>query len=58
MRDANFGLEGGCNTVYWLSEVPSALQEALTTNNQTPYASVFLATREGPVVLDVPPATA
>lgn len=57
LRDANFGLGGGYNTVYWLSEVPTALQEALTPNNQTPYASIHLDTRGGPVVLEVPPAT-
>lgn len=58
MRDANFSLGGGFNTVYWLSEVPTALQEALTPNNQTPYASIFLTTKDGPVILDIPPATA
>jgi hypothetical protein len=57
LRDAHFSLGGGYNTVYTISEVPTALQEALTPNNQTPYASVFLDTRDGPVVLDVPPAT-
>jgi hypothetical protein len=57
MRDANFSLGGGYNTVYWLSKPPTALQEAITANNQTPYASIFLNTKEGPVVLDVPPAS-
>jgi hypothetical protein len=57
MRDGNFSLGGGFNTVYWLSEPPTALQEALTANNQTPYAAVFLTTKNGPVILDVPPAT-
>lgn len=57
MREGNFGLGGGFNTVYWLSEVPTAQQEAVTANNQTPYASVFLTTNDGPVVLEVPPAT-
>jgi len=58
MRDANFSLGGGYNTIYWLSQVPTALQEAITANNQTPYASIFINTKEGPVILDVPPATA
>ena len=57
MREANFGLGGGYNTVYWLSKPPTALQEALTPNNQTPYCVVFLDTRGGAVVLDVPPAS-
>ena len=57
MRNANFALGGGYNTIYWLSQPPSALQEALTANNQTPYATVFLNTKEGPVVLDIPPAS-
>jgi len=57
MRDANFGLGGSYNTVYWLSAPPTALTETLTANNQTPYASVFLNTQDGPVVLDIPPAS-
>ncbi len=57
MRDGNFSLGGGFNTVYWLSETPTALQEAVTANNQTPYAVIFLTTKDGPVILEVPPAT-
>jgi len=57
MREGNFGLGGGFNTVYWLSKVPTAQTEALTANNQTPYASIFLTTKDGPVILEVPPAT-
>jgi hypothetical protein len=57
MRDANFSLGGGYNTIYWLSEPPTAKQEAITPNNQTPYASVFLTTKDGPVVLEIPPAS-
>jgi hypothetical protein len=56
-RKAYFGLGGGYNTVYWLSAPPTALQEALTPNNQTPYAIVLLNTMDGPKVLDIPPAT-
>jgi hypothetical protein len=36
---------------------PNAKSEALTANNQTPYATIHLTTKNGPVVLDVPPAT-
>lgn len=57
MREASFNLGGGFNTVYWLSQVPTARQEALTANNQTPYANIYLTTRDGPVVLEIPPAT-
>lgn len=57
LRRANFSLGGGFNTVYYLSAVPTALQEALTANNQTPYTSVNMTTRDGPVVLEVPPAS-
>ncbi len=58
LRDAFFtSLGGDYNAVYYISEIPTALQEALTANNQTPYANIFLTTRDGPVVLDVPPAT-
>lgn len=57
LRDAYFGLGGGYNTIYYLTKPPTALQEALTANNQTPYVSVLLSTRQGPVVLDVPPAS-
>lgn len=57
LRRANFSLGGGFNTVYYLSTVPTALQEALTANNQTPYTSVNMTTRDGPVVLEVPPAS-
>jgi hypothetical protein len=57
MREGNFSLGGGFNTVYWLSEAPTALTEAVTANNQTPYAAIFLTTRDGPVILEVPPAT-
>jgi len=35
----------------------TAPQEALTANNQTPYVTVLLSTRQGPVVFDIPPAS-
>jgi len=58
MRHAYLSLGGGLNTIYWFSEVPTALQEAVTSNNQTPYATILLNTKEGPMVVDIPPATA
>jgi len=57
LRDAYFSLGGGYNTIYYLTKPPTALQEALTPNNQTPYVTVLLSTRQGPVVLDIPPAS-
>lgn len=57
MRNANFSLGGGYNTVYYLTEVPTAKQEALTANNQTPYVNVHINTKKGPVILDIPPAS-
>jgi len=57
MRAGNFSLGGGFNTVYWLSKPPTAQTEAITANNQTPYAAIFLTTKDGPVILDVPPAS-
>lgn len=57
MRDGYFSLGGGYNTIYWLSKPPTAKQEAITPNNQTPYATIHLNTKDGPVILDVPPAT-
>ena len=57
MRKANFGLGGEYNTVYWLSKPPVPSIEAITPNNQTPYATIFISTKNGPVVLDIPPAS-
>ncbi|MBC2713299.1 MAG: DUF1254 domain-containing protein [Desulfosarcina sp.] len=58
MRDkGKFSLGGGYNSVYWISKPPTALAETLTANNQTPYASVYINTKEGPVVLEIPPAS-
>ena len=56
-RDAYFTLGGGFNTIYYLSQPPTPKTETLTANNQTGYATILMTTREGPVVLDVPPAT-
>jgi hypothetical protein len=57
MRKGNFSLGGGYNTVYWISQTPTPLAEAITPNNQTPYASVYISTKNGPVVLEIPPAS-
>ncbi len=57
MREGNFSLGGSYNTVYWLSSPPTPLQEAITPNNQTPYSMVHLSTKDGPVVLEIPPAS-
>lgn len=57
LRRACFDLGGDFNTVYWISQPPTAKQETLTANNQTPYASIFLTTKDGPVILEIPPAT-
>jgi hypothetical protein len=57
MRKGNFSLGGGYNTVYYITTPPTALAEALTPNNQTPYAMLHLSTKNGPVVLDIPPAS-
>ena len=57
MRKGNFSQGGGYNTVYFISKPPTALAEAITPNNQTPYATIFISTKNGPIVLDIPPAT-
>ena len=56
-REAYFGLGGGFNTVYYLSQPPTPKTETLTANNQTGYATILMTTKNGPVVLDIPPAS-
>ena len=56
-REAYFGLGGGFNTVYYLSQPPTPRTETLTANNQTGYATILMTTKNGPVVLDIPPAS-
>ena len=47
MRDkGNFSQSGGYNSVYWISNPPTALAETVTANNQTPYAAVYINTKE------------
>jgi hypothetical protein len=57
LRKGNFSLGGGYNTVYYITTPPTPLAEAITPNNQTPYATLHLSTKNGPVVLDIPPAS-
>ncbi len=57
LRKGNFTLGGGYNVVYYITKVPTALAEAITPNNQTPYATIHLSTKNGPVVLEIPPAS-
>ena len=56
-RQAYFSLGGEFNTVYYLSQPPTPKTETLTANNQTGYATILMTTRNGPVVLDIPPAS-
>ncbi|MNQ28031.1 hypothetical protein D3C85_413000 [compost metagenome] len=49
--DANLG------DIIYCSKVLESRHEALTANNQTPYVMTFLDLRNGPMVLEVPPAT-
>ena len=56
-REAYFNLGGGFNTVYYLSQPPTPKTETLTANNQTGYATILMTTKNGPVVLDIPPAS-
>jgi len=56
-REAYFGLGGGLNTIYYTSKPLTPKTEALTANNQTPYATLIMNTKDGPVVLDIPPAS-
>ena len=56
-REAYFSLGGGFNTVYYLSQPPTPKTETLTANNQTGYATILMTTQNGPVVLDIPPAS-
>ena len=56
-REAYFSLGGGFNTIYYLSQPPTPKTETLTANNQTGYATILMSTKDGPVVLDIPPAS-
>jgi hypothetical protein len=49
--DANFG------DIVYFSKVMDSKHEFLTANNQTPYVVTVLDLRNGPMVLEVPPAT-
>ena len=49
--DADFG------DVIYFSKVMEPRHEFLTANNQTPYVCTFFDLRQGPIVLEVPPAS-
>jgi hypothetical protein len=50
-------LGAAAGDVVYLSDVMVPRHEFLTANNQTPYVFAVLDLHDGPVVLDVPPAT-
>jgi hypothetical protein len=45
------------NDIIYMSKPPAPRQAILTATNETPYVVVLLNTADGPVVLDVPPAS-
>lgn len=51
-------LGAGFGDVVYFSQVAEPRHELLTANNQTPYVLTFLDLRHGPMVLEVPPASA
>ena len=52
------GIGADYNQVVYFSKPMEARHEFLTANNQTPYVLSVLDTHGGPIVLDVPPASA
>jgi len=58
LHRATFDMGAGNNVVLAWSAGAKPLFEALTPNNTTPYVNGTTDLRQGPVVLDVPPATA
>ena len=58
LHRATFDMGAGNNVVLAWSAGAKPLFEALTPNNTTPYVNGTTDLRKGPVVLDVPPATA
>jgi hypothetical protein len=58
LREATFrDLGARYNDIVYMSNVPEPRHELLTASDQAPYVMVMSNLREGPVVLDVPPAT-
>jgi hypothetical protein len=43
--------------IIYMSDVMQPRHEFLTANNQTPYVFVILSLKDGPMVLEIPPAT-
>src|SRR3954463_11137543 len=58
LREATFrDLGARYNDIVYMSNVPEPHHELLTANDQAPYVMVMANLKDGPVVLDVPPAT-
>lgn len=58
LREATFrDLGARYNDVVYMSNVPEPRHELLTASDQAPYVMVMANLKDGPVVLDVPPAT-
>lgn len=58
VRKSLAGIGADYNQVVYFSKPLEARHEFLTANNQTPYVLSVLDLHDGPVVLDVPPASA
>ncbi len=56
-RGAQRDLGAGINDIIYFSKPMVSRHGFLTANNQVPYVIVSLSTADGPVVLDVPPAS-
>ncbi|HEY4587813.1 MAG TPA: DUF1254 domain-containing protein, partial [Thermoanaerobaculia bacterium] len=58
LREATFrDLGARYNDVVYMSNVPEPRHELLTASDREPYVMVMCNLKDGPVVLDVPPAT-
>lgn len=57
VRKSLAGIGADYNQVVYFSAPLEARHEFLTANNQTPYVLTVIDTHNGPVVMDVPPAT-
>ena len=58
VRRSLAGVGAGYNEVLYFSNVMEARHELLTANNTTPYVAVVLDLHSGPMVIEVPPASA
>ncbi len=57
IRKSLAGIGAGYNQVVYFSKTLEARHEFLTANNQTPYVLSVLDLHQGPVVLELPPAS-